>query len=968
MPDYGADVSRTIPVGDSAFLNALHLKKRPSVDAEHNFNSDIADHLSASRIKALAFSGILNNRSAGLDEIFIPTLDPNFVTTFGKHPNEFAIQNFDAKVNGWIVPVRYSNVGGGNYDDPNYISIELPPAPAPSPMSRQDLVFLEVWRALVKAPPSAANKPSATEIYRYGNVQYAGTNLPDDLIQPDIPASTSHRIQLQYRIRVATGVNFDMHEDGVDDPNVMPQGGAASPSPSWNYVRAAHDPGLYVAGDGDPSAIADLNTVDGVVFAIPLLKVHRRNSAAYALNNPNGSSSDITDTYSDRPDGLFFDEVALRDVVDLRHDILTNSSYSELLEDNFDALLRQDLLLEFGRDAAIDNQIQGTSMLAVDGYSVIDQSGVYDLPFDPNFLRRDYSEEVRTHFVVFKLDTSAGSITSGPVLYDSGTNLLQINIASGNLLSEPEIYTEGTLRPDGVDPGGWTGIFPGASAAGTLNAAYVGQVVTINMEVAYNPNGHRYVANEYFKVYNARAVNPEEWAFTVNPTDFTQVREPVIPGLPSVFGVFDKYTQYPIATIDTAGNITYPVPAPLSTLSYTSLTETYDYHVQGNGTNQYLIPPSVSGVDVLGIYAVHESDDAPISFNQIDPTSIIRNIDGSYTVLLASTFATTKVLKFILVLDKTGTVLDRSTKGLKEIMKMESAVQLGDATDTYTFQFDGIPYGFASYLNSSSASTFYAYVNGSRVDILEANVNVSLNQVTVTFTAPAPTGQEVRFYALVGYQPVDEDRIQITYDRKPYQGMSDPYHLDGARVLAVGKNPLLHSIGTSQDTDVRNLEMGAISENLPLAFGFLDADLKNEDLSLSNTQFSAFKMLRLGHVSHDYRIGSGGKLPVPGDIIQLTDVLVEPERGIKDKVINLKNRLDLSDYPMEFISPALDVSKSHQLVHYFLIQSRWTKELYMLVMTYMDTSVGNALVKSSVAESGVAYDLFKIKGKPILKK
>lgn len=972
MSNYGSFVSRTLPVSGTAFITTLHGKGKPSVDADHNLDSDLADYNSAQRLNTLIYSGVTNVHASNLDAVFIPTLDPYFVTTWGKQPNEFAIQNFDAVVNGWVIPVYGSRVNGGNYDDLDYLSIEMTSSPAPSPMFRQDLVFLEVWRAVVAGNPSTTNKPDASHIYRYGNVQFGGANILDDIKEPTINANVAQRIQVQYRIRIAEGVDFDAYPNGVDDININAQGGAAVPNNAYAYTRSASDPGLYIAGDGSGSAQTGLGNVDGYVYAIPICKVHRRNSAAYSLTNPNGTNKDINDPWSDRPDGLFYDEISLRDIADLRHQVVVNKSYSEMLEENFEALLRRDLIQDFGKDTAIDSQIQGKSMLTVDGFSVVDQSGVYDMPFDPDSLRRDYSGEDRVHDVMFHLDleNTPSIYTSPPVMFNTMTSLIQISLSgAGAIQGTPEVYVDGVLIPTGTAiPGGWTGSLPGPALSGVLAGGYTTQKVSIKFSVKYQAAGHRFVATNYYKIYNGRASNPEEWAFTINPTTFTSTRSVFVPGLPIVSGVPDNVTDYPVVTMDSNSMITYPVAASGSNLSNTAITELYEYHMLGNGTTTYILPGQANTRDIIGVYQIYESDVSPIAFNVVNPTSVTRNINGTFTVVMPSALPATKIIKFKLSLEKTSAVLDQSTKGIKEIMRLEAGITEGTGVSTYSIQFKNFPYGFNTYKMADNTLKFFAYVAGLRVDLDNADVQKAMNKVTITFNAPVTSGDEIRFYALCGYSPVALDRIQMSYDRIPYQGLSDSNLLIDAQVLAVGRKPLVHSVGTAKDTAYRNAEMYAISELLPLGFGLLDTDIKLDDLTVDNSQFTNFKMLRLPwEVTHDYRTNSTGKLIEAGDTIFLSTVSVVPERGIKDKVINIKNNKGLTSYPGEFVTPKLSATKSHQVVTYYLIKTKLTSELFLLVVSYTATNSGNTLVKTSVSTVGVSYDVYKIKGNPILK-
>ena len=964
MANYGNLVSRTLSVGETGFTGSIHLKLKPSVDAEHNLDTDLADYNSASRIRSKIFSGVTNFKASGLEPIFIPTLDSGFVTNFGKNPNEFAVQNFDALVNGWVIPVRGSKVNGGSYDDLDFVSIELPEAPAPSPMFRQELVLLEVWTALISPNPSILNKPAADRIWKYGNTQYGGSNIVDDLIDPVINAPSSLRKQVQYKIRVVPDVDFANYPDGVNAPNVKARG-AANVDTTYTFTRSISDPGLYVAGDGSPSAQSAFSNPEGYVYAIPLFRIHRRNSSAYGLTNPNGSAMSINDPFSDRPDGLFYDEVSLNDIQDLRHLVVSDQSFSEILEDNFDDLLRRDLTLSFGRDAAIDSQIQGKQMLTVDGFSLIDQSGVYDMPFDPDNLRRDYSGENRLHTVVYTIDTSA-NITSGPVLYNTATRLITILLNGGNIQSAPDVYLSGVVQPTAIT-GGWIGTYPVPTIQGTLDIGLAGQTLTLAIPVRYNPAGHRFVANSYYRVYNGNPSLNQEWAFVANPSSFTDTRSVLKPSLPVVSGFVDEIFQYPPTTLDSNNATVYPPSASGSNLSNHSYVEQYTKYVLGNSTNTYILPATVDGSNVLGVYAIYVSDITPVAFNQVDPVSVVRNISGTFTVTLPASVSISEIIKFVLVTEKTGVTLDSVSKGIKEIMKTSWYTTTGTGVSSYDIPLDNLPFGVASYIDSTSTLKFYAYVAGTRVDLDNADVSSSLNVLTLTFNSPVANGDEIRVYVLEGYSPVTDDRIQISYNRIPYQGLSSATPLNLARIVAVGQRPVIHSLGSARDTDARNLEMFALSEVLPLGFGFQDTDLQLDNLSLSNSQFTGFKFLRVPTLTHDYRSGSEGKTPEIGDIITLETVGVVPERGVPERRLSLKNRLNLTTYPIEFVTPSLTLARSHQVVTYYLIQMASTKEIYMLVMTYIVNSTGNTVVKADPSQSGVAFDLYRVKGNPILK-
>lgn len=212
--------------------------------------------------------------------------------------------------------------------------------------------------------PDATNKPDQNHIFRHGNTQSSlVVALEDDLQDPIINTESGKRVQVQYRIRVTghpEAVNFKNEANGFSNPNIYAQGDGASPVVGYRFVPAdgttvdvnssalAYDKvdnGLYIAGDGSVSSAADLGSVDGFVYAIPICFVFRKNdsidgSGAYSGFDPmNNASGGLLSTHggftntnvgvipaglSDRPDGLFPDIVVRNDILDLRRHVSPN--------------------------------------------------------------------------------------------------------------------------------------------------------------------------------------------------------------------------------------------------------------------------------------------------------------------------------------------------------------------------------------------------------------------------------------------------------------------------------------------------------------------------------------------------------------------------------------------------------------------------------------------------------------------
>lgn len=295
--DYGTGVSRTLAASGRQFTNVVFAAGKPPLDSELNLQDDIASENLRNALRQ-APSGFLGDGFGTLKDFITDESYSNFF--YLGRPGE-DLDPLDssvtepvvwASVNGWAVPVAGTAVSAT-------VANQVRLAPAPATDSRIDFVFLEVWRAQVSPNPSTVNKPSASTLYTYGNVEYGGTNQTDDIEDPSIGFETTERVQLQYRIRVfgsgvggGAGASLDAYPDGLDDPNVLGQGGSTAPVTGFTFSNMRQelgDAGLWRAGDGDPTNA--LGTVDGYVYAVPIAAIFRRNSSAFTAvsngGNPN---------------------------------------------------------------------------------------------------------------------------------------------------------------------------------------------------------------------------------------------------------------------------------------------------------------------------------------------------------------------------------------------------------------------------------------------------------------------------------------------------------------------------------------------------------------------------------------------------------------------------------------------------------------------------------------------------------
>jgi hypothetical protein len=433
MDNLGSGVSRNLSPAQRALLTVIWQQGKPPTDAELNLLQQVGDEWNRVLTLRGTPSGWISNDTNPGDCYDTDPSRSNWFK-FGRQVSGETQPAMWAVVNGWLIPVTTTLTGlppGAADNTSTWNKITLDPPPTSAGDYRVDFVFLEVWKARVAPDPSSANKPSNSGLYFQGNVESGHDAITDDLQDPALGIETTQRVQLQYRIRVVTGlVGLSSYPDGFD-PTVVKAQGAATSATSWtfsNMRKELGDPGLWRAGDGSTNT---LGTVDGYVYAIPMCVVFRRNSQPWngepspnfngSFNrNPTATSragaatfstiptltSDISATattatlssvsnialplspttailirigdelleYStaisgttitfstrrargtkaevhkagtpveivaERPDGLFSDQIALTDILDLRHTVNPNGfDYEAHLKASLDKLLR----------------------------------------------------------------------------------------------------------------------------------------------------------------------------------------------------------------------------------------------------------------------------------------------------------------------------------------------------------------------------------------------------------------------------------------------------------------------------------------------------------------------------------------------------------------------------------------------------------------------------------------------------
>ena len=408
--DFGAGVSGYLDPEGRNWETSVYQASKPVLDKELNLVQDVSQYKDM-RLRRRAFpSGWLAGDPLSTSDMTAA------IWTASTTANELEIpQDLYAYVNGWLIRVGSTNATSTNL-------LDLGAGPAGAGAKRTDIVILEVWRKLLSASPDVDGKSPAGRIWWFGNVKIDAAddvtlNFADDILDASLGSESTKRVQIQYRLRVVQGIDPLTYPNGIDDPALFAHSvppAAATPDgtvTAFNYASqsGSGDPGLWRAGDGNPANT--LGTVDGYMYAVPLMAVVRRNTTAFArLDNHNGGVADPGP--SDRPDGLFYDIVADKDIIDLRLASAPEGwNYREVMEKNLQFLFDNKTRTELTR-TLIGGGVDGNTVLWADeipGPMPGDGSTTGDTPgaqligtFDN--IRRRFSDRVILETAVIRID------------------------------------------------------------------------------------------------------------------------------------------------------------------------------------------------------------------------------------------------------------------------------------------------------------------------------------------------------------------------------------------------------------------------------------------------------------------------------------------------------------------------------------------------------------------------------------
>jgi len=590
------------PEGTS-FETVVYRQDAPVSNAELNLNQEIQGSARAQALKSLMPSGFLTGD-------FLEEGLTNY--QFGTTPNTFGFDGeLLAHVNGWVIPVEYT---GSAVVQTNLLTLDAPPASLGTVAT--DFVYLEVWRALVEAEPATDNKPSATQVYRHGNVlSDAATWIDEDFRDTPIGATveTTRRVQIQYALRTVR-LNDTATRLGYDDVNILGQGPNVAPVVGATFAKSATDQGLWVAGDvlGQPNAIA--GTVDGFLYSIPVAIVFRRNSTAFNhLTNGNGGITGVgTATPSDRPDGFYSDQIVLDDVQDLRASVAPNDrDWAAHMRQSFALLLDNRLRSFVGQSSYTDYYVGGNNESFGSRYLKADDilpSASPDKSSGNTIRNADGFCTVftdRPHLERFTVEYDAATFSGGGTWVAADT--LELDFVATNIEDEQPLGTviQDVLSVRLNDNSGTVGL--PAFANFTVEGLGTGTVtitledpplagnssdVWVEYEVSYpSGSGLTSLVNEPAPNYDILIHNPSSFnaLFTANFTDDQTGRDNIAPFLTAVYEegphreVLLKYRSDAVRSLSTFSTATDTVELPETAYVADPTTPAPDFTLVVNG-------------------------------------------------------------------------------------------------------------------------------------------------------------------------------------------------------------------------------------------------------------------------------------------------------------------------------------------------------------------------------------------------
>jgi hypothetical protein len=970
MQKLGNKVSRVLEAKDKSFNSVVFQPLRPPLDSEFNLLQNIQNNIISDILRSFHKSGFITR-----GEI---TTRPENGSGFWK--NAIKIKNPSVLINGKILflgaGTNQFQVGASdniwkilsNQEDELVFLV----GDGPDSGSRDDVVFLEVWDELVN-PSSAINK--------FGNAQTALSPFTNDLIDPSINRETSIRVQTKYRIRVAEGVDLVSYREGLGHPSIFGQGAKSLPVSNSNYVFQKTEMGHYVAGNGTDQSANDLGTVDGYVYALPLCSLHRKNKTIYSNSNPNGASKLLSEGNSDRPDGIFGDEIYRFDIEDLRHTVAIEEDLKAICDESLDNIIRgvPDRLVLGDRP-----DIFSSVNIQIDGISATDRPNINESFLRrPNNVKRNFTDSEKTQRTVIYLAAatlnSLSQLEIFPPQFYTVADSEQYRSYNPFIGAEniPKIYNAQTgaeIIPSNVGINGWSNLGDRVnkdkvtfrpSAAGDL----AGKPIIVEYDLVI-PSG-----SGLFKiprtVYNVRDdMKATDVVFTEDEKVISQELNRVVQGTWR-----DSQTIFPVSRF----------------INPTAQQENFRggviervYHITGNGSGKVTIPSTIDGRSVLTIGRVQFSggQDIPLGFSS-NP-KVLRRADGAFEINFQSYFPTLNdIIKVTVLMSGYACEINRKNKGLENF----SQTLMYQLTSTGANQYNISPvtqvlnkmefvYGVAGLYDGSSykAHAYVADTQTSDGKWAEISSVTGLNSSRITINFPlAPEAGKIIYIPMIGsFAPLTTDQYTVTYDYVPYQGLSSllstnesleaevVYVCDNAKVTTNGtgsSNPKNYE-GAPQIPSQISEGVYGISTRLPLNSTDYDYQLDNSNILVPNSKaigstkdlpyrydsYPETKSLKMGDIlvikkesdASPYAVQRGCSLESPKISYRVDDLIERLEENVTLQV-NGGNRI-------------FKVSRKIMAIHNTVCLSRTWKMVGLAVFNNSSTTVSglNAFFTRSI--------------------
>lgn len=936
--DLGGSVTRVDHVQDQAFDFMVFLRKRPVPSSELNLEQFIQGD-KIRKVLRTGKSGVLRGELAGVSEQILPTRNSIFTLA----PNELAIQAFLANVAGFLATVRGSRVNNASafFDEWNVVRLPAPPTFG----LRLDLVFLEVFRVLIE-PGTTTNRPASAKLFPLGNKNWGGvTFLDDEMIDPVVNRPTSSRVQVQYQFRTVQGVN-PFGNDKLLDAAVFAQGAVPAPT-AYTFTRDEQDPGLYRAGDGSGTAMIQLGTVDGFVYAIPIALVARRNNTAYdASFNPNGASATLATPIKDRPDGLSNDEVAADDIEDQRYGVNLGDPDPQLeLEKGFRALVEGRLPRLLKPDRL--NLQFGKRVLTADTIAPVDIPGLQNIGiFDG--IRRCYSDRVCSSTIFRDIVSTASSGEVPLYSYDQVIKKLIVDVvAFPNADAITDVTMKWRLNGNPVALAGLIGI-GSQHAEATINAGHPsfisGGTIDIRITVSQDRTGGlSFVPDEMLKVQATFDSTTEEVATTeFDKVDRTQV-------LTTGVGGFFDYIR--------AFNFLHP------SFSEGTPLEIHGQHFFGNNGAVYILPGMLNGKKVLGYRDFQKlSPGSPV---KLQPTAIQFNPGpANFTVTFGSAFLPSNVLLAEAVVETRAAVFLKEAKELSDIAKTEVLIDCGDGLKVeFDLEASGKIVSFAKFIRPDLLERPYCFLDN-KIEYLESVTIINERVARIKFFIAPQSGKEFKFQVNALFSPPAPEVWKMWYKHLTYQGLGRTF-LRGTKfeVLRRGKTGLMTSTGTGGVVTESNPFLKSAGTRLPLREGLSDLQFEGVryallgDPALDATKFTP---LDTGFVEYQdvEELVEGLELDLVNTVVGANDAV----RGVKDAFLRTQKGLKLATRikVAGFAGPDASLAKNLHAAVYALVRDVQAGELLLLVVNANVLGVTVGVDEIRLDEVASSFDFFRL--------